>query len=235
MDDLKKYELTEETRQLFDRTVYRIRALRDFGKVYAGQLGGWIEREANLSHDGNAWVEGNAMIVGNAKVEGDALISGNARVEHYAIVCGRAHVSGTALICGGARIFDTAYVAGDATVDQHAKIYGTSSVCGNANISGYAKICGNVHICGDANIYGNAYVCDDDAVFWIEHIGPNNSTMTFFTCRDGEVKLVHGNFYGGLDKFFSVVAADHVAKKYTKTYQMAVEMAKVRLGGEKDE
>lgn len=29
-----------------ERTVYRIKAVRDFGDVKAGQLGGWIEKKA---------------------------------------------------------------------------------------------------------------------------------------------------------------------------------------------
>jgi hypothetical protein len=54
------------------RKLFRIRALRDFGDVRAGDIGGYIESELNLSHDGNAWV------FGNARVSGDAWVSGNA-------------------------------------------------------------------------------------------------------------------------------------------------------------
>ena len=77
---MKKYELTEETFTVFGKTLYRIRAVRDFGSVKTGEFGGYIEKEENLSHFGNAWVSGNAWISGNAKVYGDARVSGNARV-----------------------------------------------------------------------------------------------------------------------------------------------------------
>lgn len=46
---MKKYELTNETKRLGDRTLYRIKAIRDFGDVKTGELGGWIEKESNLS------------------------------------------------------------------------------------------------------------------------------------------------------------------------------------------
>jgi hypothetical protein len=46
----------------------------------SGELGGWIESEANLSQDGNAKVFGNVRVSGNACVFGDARVSGNARV-----------------------------------------------------------------------------------------------------------------------------------------------------------
>ncbi len=67
----KKYELTTETKTFFDRTLYRIKAVRSFGVVKAGVLGGFIEKEENLSHEGNAWVYSDAWVSGNAQVCGD--------------------------------------------------------------------------------------------------------------------------------------------------------------------
>ena len=58
-----KYEFTGETKKvsLFRNiTVRRIRATIAFGVVKAGDLGGWIEKEENLSQEGDAWVYGNA-------------------------------------------------------------------------------------------------------------------------------------------------------------------------------
>ena len=76
-----KYELTSETVVHLGRTLYRIRALLSFGAVKAGDLGGFVEKEANLSRvSGNAQVSGNARVYGNAWVYGDARVSGNARV-----------------------------------------------------------------------------------------------------------------------------------------------------------
>lgn len=46
-------------------TLYQIEALKDFSDVKSGDLGGWIEKESNLSQEGNCWVSGNAMVYGN--------------------------------------------------------------------------------------------------------------------------------------------------------------------------
>ena len=78
---MKKYELTEETTNIFGKTLHRIRATRDFSNVHAGDLGGFIEDERNLSHDENAWVCGNALVGGNAWVGGNARVCGNALVK----------------------------------------------------------------------------------------------------------------------------------------------------------
>ena len=108
---MKKYELTEETVTVYGKTLYRIRAVRDFGSVKTGEFGGYIEKEENLSHFGNAWVSGNAKVSGNARVSGNAKVCGNAEV------CGEAWVSGEAWVCG-----DT-------------KVSGNAKVCGNAEVS----------------------------------------------------------------------------------------------------
>ena len=67
-EEVKKYELTSETKVFLGKTLYRIKALVQFGNVNAGDLGGWIEKEENLSQSGNAWVSGNARVSGNAEV-----------------------------------------------------------------------------------------------------------------------------------------------------------------------
>ena len=63
---MKKYELTTNVKTVFGRNLFQIKALISFGCIEAGELGGWIEKEANLSQSGNAWVSGNARVYGNA-------------------------------------------------------------------------------------------------------------------------------------------------------------------------
>ena len=91
---MKKYKFTGETKQvdlLFrTATLHRIKAVAEFGIVKVGDLGGWIEKEENLSHEGKAWVCGNAEVYGDAKVCGNAKVYGNAKV------CGDAKVWGDA-------------------------------------------------------------------------------------------------------------------------------------------
>lgn len=77
---MKKFELTNETKTVCGRTLFRIKALISFGNVSAGDLGGFVEKEENLSHSGRAWVYGDACVYGNAQVYGDAEVSGDACV-----------------------------------------------------------------------------------------------------------------------------------------------------------
>ena len=77
-----KYELvTDDTVTAWNgATLYRLRALRDFAAVATGDLGGYIEREANLTVSGDAWVFGDARVFGGAWVFGGARVFGDARV-----------------------------------------------------------------------------------------------------------------------------------------------------------
>jgi len=73
----RKYELTDETKEVFGKTLHRIRALKAFGDVEAGELGGWIEREENLSQEGLCWVSDDGQVYGNGRVSGDAKVCGD--------------------------------------------------------------------------------------------------------------------------------------------------------------
>ena len=85
---MKKYELTSEYVEFDGRKLYRIKALKSFYlcglTVKAGALGGYIEKEENLSQEGNAWIHGNAYVYDNAYVRDNAFCSD----EDYAAVQG---------------------------------------------------------------------------------------------------------------------------------------------------
>lgn len=101
---MKKYEITTETIIYKGKTLHRIRALRDFANVKKGDFGGFVEKESNLSHDGDCWIYGDAMVYGNADVYGNAEVRDDARVYGNAEVHGSADVYGSALVCGSADI-----------------------------------------------------------------------------------------------------------------------------------
>ena len=111
---MKKFKLTSEfIVDISGVKLFRIKALIEFGNVKAGDLGGYIEKEENLSHMGNAWVSGNAQVSGDARVFGNAWVFGDARVSGNARVSGDAQVFGDARVSGNAQVFGDARVSGD--------------------------------------------------------------------------------------------------------------------------
>ena len=105
METTKKFELSNETIEFNGITLHRIKALKNFSDVKAGDLGGWVETEDNLSQMDNAWVYSNAKVYrnaevyDNAKICGDAIIYGNAEVYENAEICGDAVIRGNAKVC----------------------------------------------------------------------------------------------------------------------------------------
>ena len=128
---MKKYELTDETIEVYGTALHRIKALKDFGNVKKGELGGYVESEHNLSQEGNCWVCGNAEVYDNAEVYGNAKVCGNALVYGNAKVCGNAEVYSNALVCGNAKVCGNAEVCGNA---DYITIKGLGSVCRNTTI-----------------------------------------------------------------------------------------------------
>ena len=89
---MSKYKFTGETICYQGYTLHRIQAVIDFGDVKAGDIGGWIEKEGNLSNVNNSWVADEAMVFSDARVCGNALVRGHAKVHGHAWVSGNAIV-----------------------------------------------------------------------------------------------------------------------------------------------
>ena len=137
---MKKFELTAEfVTNVFGKKLFRIKALVAFGDVEKGELGGFIEKEDNLSHDGDAWVSGDAWVYGDARVYGGARVSGDARVYGDAQVSGNARVSGDAWVYGGARVSGDARVYGGARVSGDARVYGNADYAAVAGFGRYSR------------------------------------------------------------------------------------------------
>lgn len=132
-----KFELSKKHTLLKNgKELYRIIALKDFSDIKKGEYGGYVEKESNLSQEGNCWLynksiaKDNSSILGDAKIYNDAIIEKDAIVCHNALVKDKAKVSGNAVICDEAFIKDNAVVYGIITgqtiVDGHTVIDSTS-------------------------------------------------------------------------------------------------------------
>ena len=192
---MRKFELTNEYITIFPgRKLFRIRALIDFGKVKKGETGGFVEKEENLSHKGNAWVFDNAWVSDNACVGGDAW------------VCGKAQVYGNAQILDNARVYDNVQVCGDARV------------VGSAKVSGYTYVGGDTTLRGEAEVYSNLdYAC-------VKGFGSEQRHTTFFRTIDGDISVSCGCFMGTLQEFRNKVKETHGESKIAKEYLMIADL-----------
>ena len=154
----KKYRLTDETIMYDGKTLHRIESLINFNDVEIGDKGGFVESEANLSHESYCWVYDDAKVFGNAcvyelaRVFNKAEVSGDAKVHGYAVIEGRA------IIGRKAEIYDSVSVSGCAVVVGYAKVYGCSAIAGNACIKDNSVVYGDAYIKGFVNVIGKARI-----------------------------------------------------------------------------
>ena len=197
---MKKFELTTEfITNMFGKKLFRIKALVEFGNVKAGELGGYVEKEENVSQDGNAWVSGDARVYGDAEVSGDARVYGDAEVS------------------GNARVSGNAEVSGNARVSGNAEVYGNAWVSGNAEVSGDAWVSGNAEVSGDARVSGNARVSSDADYALVQGFGTEFRCTTFYRGKNKKIMVNCGCFHGDLEGFRKQVKETRngkIAKEY---------------------
>ena len=100
---MKKYKILMDKKNTIEwegHILYRIKALRNFGNVKKGDIGGFVESEYNLSHEGNCWIFDNAKamdnsrIYDNSKMYNNSEMVGNSEMWGNSILKGRENLYG---------------------------------------------------------------------------------------------------------------------------------------------
>lgn len=206
-----KYEFVEgdSAQGLDGRVLRRIRARVDIParNIRAGNLGGYIESESNLSQDGDAWVGGNARAYGGVRIGEGALLHGNAIAYDDAILRGTCIVGGQAQVCGHATVLGNARASGGVC------IYGDASVSGDAIVGEQMMLPGGALV----------FACDLARYFGITSEGCLNP-VTLYNDRSGDILVISNSFSGRVQDYLS-----HVNESETPfeapMHLMMVEMA----------
>lgn len=120
MQPKDKYEFTDEIMEFDGKTLRRIRALRNFFTVKAGDVGGFIQHCDNLSHYGDCWVEDNACVCEDAAIVEAAWVGGHAIVRDKARIGGNAYIGGTAVVTGSAHLTGGAHIEDNVIIVHRA-------------------------------------------------------------------------------------------------------------------
>lgn len=151
----KKYELTEKTMEISKgKVLHRIKALKSFGHVKNGDIGGWVESEANLSQEGDCWIYDCAAVIGNAEIHDSAAVKGVSFIRDNAVAKDHALIIDSVMR-------DNSVVKDNATINS-VKMSGNSCVMENALLNAFIRkqlvsIMGNSCIGGNANISGGVF------------------------------------------------------------------------------
>lgn len=206
----KKYKLTKETMRFDGVTLYRIQALKDFGCVKAGEFGGWVESEKNLSQSGDCWIAMEAKAYDGAEIGDSAILTSKA------IACGNSTICGDALLHGNVKVISAKVI--------DAKIYDNVVVCNGAYIHGH------IEIDGKAYISKSAEVCKKDDYIVFKNFW---SSGRHFTWTRSNNKWSVGCFYGTGEELIKKAYQD--SEKSGREYERVVRYVESILADEQKE
>ena len=203
-----KYEITNIPHEKYP-FLHRIRALRDIGHdVKAGDLGGFVESESNLSfEDGDeAWIYDNAnacersYVNKHSQLRDSAVIRNTAYISEGARLSGESKAEDDSYVRGG-QLAEKARVCGNAMIKTLPDTLGIPVIRGNANV--YGKVMGAIHIGGDALVFSSEELRNDTADL-IEmdekgrtvHLSPERKDL----CRTSSGKKHSAKRRGGNDR-----------------------------------
>ena len=159
----KKYCLGDAMIKLDDNedliTLHQIVALKDFGDVKRGYMGGYIEKESNLSQSGNCWVYPDGAIYGDARIEDDveiydSVVKDNARIRGNTKVYGSI-IYDNAEIFGPNIVISNCAIAKDAYIDKSNSFVCISPVGPIKNMTFYTNKDGDIIVnCSNLNLNG---------------------------------------------------------------------------------
>ncbi len=265
----KKFELVKKnTKIAYDSngeeiTLYQIRALRDFtcpfklnpdGEILdqtlvkKGELGGYIQKEENLSHEGDCWifedseVRGNARVEGNARLVGRTLVRDNAVVKGYSCLSASAYVWGNAVLDGCTQMKGMVSIGGNSTTNGYVCIHGNSQVRGDSVLDGHiflngtivvedAKLTGDVHLCGQYlvsfNVDGQKGIAayrTTELIYKQNDYDPERNSFEYFVASTKEDIWSHHMFRGTGEKLIQFVEKKYPAS--TEYYRNLMEYHK---------
>ena len=212
----------------YEATVYRIQALRDIPEhgVKAGDAGGFVSNDSNLSQTDSCWIADDAEVLNQAAVMHNAFVGGNAsvatspaawaspiyllnnaRIIDNAVVRNytstpqrHMQISENAVISGNAYIENVGFILGSAKISDEVQLHGCQTIKDNAEIFGHAVLYQGVEVLGKSKVSGN--------VVLNSHALVRNSILdgSLQVPRSGRVENFTGYEQEKLDRFLLELA-----------------------------
>lgn len=202
--DNKKYCITDISQDFHDKKVYRIKALKDFGTVKKGDLGGFVESENNLSHDGLCWLFDEAIAADNSRVVDDAVLYNNV------IACDNC------FICGKVLVYDDSMIKENAILDGEGAIFDNSLISGNTRLEYTYNL-------------KNANIVNNNQILSIYNIGKYKKVLTFYRDIDEDIRVDYEYTNVPINIFVEDIQNQYKGTYYELQYMAAVKLAKLSI------
>lgn len=104
-------------------TLKRIRYLRSLHIfVQKGSLGGWIESEENLSHEGHCYVINEAKVFGHARIVDNAVVTGASIVKDNVLLLNETQVRSRSVLGGDTIVSGQTYIFGHSKIAFYSHV-----------------------------------------------------------------------------------------------------------------
>lgn len=217
-----KYILTDDTIYIGNKLLHRIKAIRSFNDVKEGDLGGYIEYEENLSHEGNCWIYNNARVYDiavvrdDATVRDEAFVCGSARIINQSMIGECASIHGNAVVMDDAIVVGNAHIYDGVVICKRAQIEGNVGIIGHSVIGENAMVSGTVFIDGRHFIMEDAHITRSEDVISIGPISCNgfNDYATFYRGKGGKLMITSSSVRASVEGIENIVGMlDYVKNK----------------------
>lgn len=155
----KKYEILmdeENTIEWKGHTLHRIKALRDFNDVRKGDIGGYVEKEKNLSHYGDCWIYDDAKAMDNSRVYDNSAMYDDSEMYDNSIMCnnskmydnsemhGNTEMHSNSIMCDNSKMYNYSEMHDDSRMYDYSEMYGDSRLYGDSELNNKAKLYGKL-------------------------------------------------------------------------------------------
>ena len=245
----RKYEIIKDKNSsivLNGSKLYRIKALQNFNDVHEGDIGGYVESDKNLSHEGDCWIYDDSKAYDNATISDNAIVKNSSSVMDNAYVVSNSVIDGNSIISGNSKIFDNCKVSDKSTVSGNSILKSnvsieSSIIKDNVIIDGFFEIRYGVIIGGNVFIHGDGIIIGKDTVIETSsyyrdnleingnyiYIGPNskiNNINDIHIIKMSSIENKVNNLSGG---YYSTITMRSVTinKNKHNQYQIVVNIA----------
>ena len=150
----KKYVLTDITKIVDGKTLYRIKAVKDFNDVRAGDLGGYIQHEFNLSQRGNCWLYNESCAYDYSQVKDDAIMRDYSMICEQAVLRDKAYMNCHSKASGMALISDDSYLTDYAHITDFSQLHNNCNLGTRVTMFGKSSLQGSIAVRGDVTLAG---------------------------------------------------------------------------------
>jgi len=175
---------------------YRVKALRDFSDIKAGDVGGFVTSEHNLSQNGDCWVYDDAKMFDNSEIHNDAKMHNNSEMHNNSKMLNNSEMFDSSKMHNNSKMYDSSKMYDNSKMRVNSEMLGNSEMHDNSEMVDNSEMFDNSEMRGNSKMRGDAKMHDNSRMYGdAKMIGDakmlDNSTLntTLYGTIFGDIKL----------------------------------------------